>query len=39
VAREPCFFREADPLPRKSTKWEITKDFTGGQASKHRYVI
>ncbi|CAJ2650876.1 unnamed protein product [Trifolium pratense] len=37
VAREPCFFREADPLPRKSTKWETTKDFTGDQqASKHR---
>ncbi|XP_045811021.1 uncharacterized protein LOC123905461 isoform X1 [Trifolium pratense] len=36
VARQPRFFREADPLPRKSTRWESTTDFTGGQASIHR---
>ncbi|KAK2358915.1 hypothetical protein QL285_096056 [Trifolium repens] len=36
VARQPLFFRETNPQPRKHTLWQSTTDFTGGQASKHR---
>ncbi|XP_078433678.1 uncharacterized protein LOC144704968 [Wolffia australiana] len=36
LARQPLFFRETNPQPRKHTLWQATSDFTGGQASKHR---
>jgi hypothetical protein len=37
LARQPLFFRETNPQPRKHTLWQATSDFTGGQASTHRY--
>ncbi|CAL9161842.1 unnamed protein product [Musa hybrid cultivar] len=36
LARQPLFFREINPQPRKHTLWQATSDFTDGQASKHR---
>ncbi|RVW89321.1 hypothetical protein CK203_045428 [Vitis vinifera] len=33
LARQPLFFRETPPQPRKHTLWQTTADFTGGQAS------
>ncbi|KAI5600638.1 hypothetical protein POPTR_001G041800v4 [Populus trichocarpa] len=36
LARQPLFFRETNPQPRKHTLWQATSDFTGGQASTHR---
>ncbi|KAL1809792.1 hypothetical protein ACET3Z_026782 [Daucus carota] len=33
LARQPLFFRETNPQPRKHTLWQTTADFTGGQAS------
>ncbi|CAN4100162.1 unnamed protein product [Withania somnifera] len=36
LARQPLFFRETDPQPRKHTLWQATSDFTDGQASMHR---
>ncbi|KAI4335513.1 hypothetical protein L6164_014151 [Bauhinia variegata] len=36
LARQPLFFRETNPQPRKHTLWQATADFTDGQASKHR---
>ncbi|XP_068647268.1 uncharacterized protein [Aristolochia californica] len=36
LARQPLFFRETNPQPRKHTLWQATSDFTGGQASRHR---
>ncbi|XP_044496760.1 uncharacterized protein LOC123219090 [Mangifera indica] len=36
LARQPLFFRETNPQPRKHTLWQSTSDFTGGQASIHR---
>ncbi|CAA2935191.1 Probable small nuclear ribonucleoprotein G [Olea europaea subsp. europaea] len=36
LARQPLFYRETNPQPRKHTLWQATTDFTGGQASKHR---
>ncbi|XP_045792178.1 uncharacterized protein LOC123886958 [Trifolium pratense] len=36
VVGQPRFFREADPLSRKSTRWKKMKDFTGEQDSIHR---
>ncbi|KAF2323041.1 hypothetical protein GH714_032940 [Hevea brasiliensis] len=36
LARQPLFFRETNPQPRKHTLWQATSDFTGGQASMHR---
>ncbi|KAL6996753.1 hypothetical protein U1Q18_006881 [Sarracenia purpurea var. burkii] len=33
LARQPLFFRETNPQPRKHTLWQATADFTGGQAS------
>ncbi|KAL0464001.1 UNVERIFIED_CONTAM: hypothetical protein Slati_0287700 [Sesamum latifolium] len=36
LARQPLFFRETNPQPRKHTLWQATSDFTGGQASVHR---
>ncbi|OIW08888.1 hypothetical protein TanjilG_05863 [Lupinus angustifolius] len=36
LSRQPLFFREINPQPRKHTLWQATSDFTGGQASIHR---
>ncbi|KAJ1410321.1 hypothetical protein SESBI_22058 [Sesbania bispinosa] len=36
LARQPLFFRETNPQPRKHTLWQATADFTDGQCSKHR---
>ncbi|KAE8730788.1 50S ribosomal protein L35 isoform 1 [Hibiscus syriacus] len=36
LARQPLFFRESNPQPRKHTLWQATSDFTDGQASMHR---
>ncbi|CAA3014022.1 Hypothetical predicted protein [Olea europaea subsp. europaea] len=36
LVRQPLFFRETNPQPRKHTLWQATMDFTGGQASIHR---
>ncbi|KAK4257587.1 hypothetical protein QN277_007155 [Acacia crassicarpa] len=36
LARQPLFFRETNPQPRKHTLWQATSDFTDGQASKCR---
>ncbi|KAK4395483.1 hypothetical protein Sango_1702600 [Sesamum angolense] len=36
LARQPLFFRETNPQPRKHTLWQTTSDFTGGQASIHK---
>ncbi|CAN4098442.1 unnamed protein product [Withania somnifera] len=36
LARQPLFFRETDPQPRKHTLWQATSDFTDRQASMHR---
>lgn len=36
LARQPLFFRETNPQPRKHTLWQPTSDFTNGQASIHR---
>ncbi|XP_030461645.1 uncharacterized protein LOC115681736 [Syzygium oleosum] len=37
LARQPLFFRETNPQPRKHTLWQPTSDFTNGQASIHRH--
>ncbi|KAJ8768005.1 hypothetical protein K2173_020945 [Erythroxylum novogranatense] len=36
LARQPLFFKETNPQPRKHTLWQATADFTNGQASIHR---
>ncbi|KAK1268734.1 hypothetical protein QJS04_geneDACA013638 [Acorus gramineus] len=36
LARQPLFFRESNPQPRKHTIWQATTDFTGGEASMYR---
>ncbi|XP_022859025.1 uncharacterized protein LOC111379823 isoform X1 [Olea europaea var. sylvestris] len=36
LVRQPLFFGETNPQPRKHTLWQATMDFTGGQASIHR---
>ncbi|GAB4850570.1 hypothetical protein Ancab_029878 [Ancistrocladus abbreviatus] len=36
LARQPLFFREINPQPRKHTLWQATSDFTGGQATIYR---
>lgn len=36
LARQPLFFRETNPQPRKHTLWQATADFTDGNASLHR---
>ncbi|XP_059637654.1 uncharacterized protein LOC132279644 isoform X2 [Cornus florida] len=36
LARQPLFFRETNPQPRKHTLWQATSDFTDGEASIHR---
>ncbi|KAK4761069.1 hypothetical protein SAY87_005962 [Trapa incisa] len=39
LARQPLFFRETNPQPRKHTLWQPTSDFTSGQASIHRHHL
>ena len=39
LARQPLYFRETNPQPRKHTLWQATADFTDGQSSKHRYIL
>ncbi|CAL1358658.1 unnamed protein product [Linum trigynum] len=36
LARQPLFFRETNPQPRKHTLWQAAADFTNGQASLHK---
>lgn len=36
LGRQPSFFREINPQPRKHTLWQATTDFTCEQASLHR---
>ncbi|KAE8653061.1 hypothetical protein Csa_019547 [Cucumis sativus] len=36
LARQPLFFRETNPQPRKHTLWQATADFTDGEASIQR---
>ncbi|KAI3946753.1 hypothetical protein MKW98_003316 [Papaver atlanticum] len=36
LARQPLFFKETNPQPRKHTLWQATSDFTGGEASLQR---
>ncbi|XP_061347537.1 uncharacterized protein LOC133293038 [Gastrolobium bilobum] len=36
LARQPLFFREFNPQPRRHTVWQATSDFTDGHASKYR---
>ncbi|KAL9271455.1 hypothetical protein AKJ16_DCAP08373 [Drosera capensis] len=36
LARQPLFFRETNPQPRKHTLWQATSDFSNGHASLHR---
>uniref|UniRef100_A0A453KGX9 TRF2/HOY1 PH-like domain-containing protein n=1 Tax=Aegilops tauschii subsp. strangulata TaxID=200361 RepID=A0A453KGX9_AEGTS len=31
LSRQPLFFRETNPQPRKHTLWQATSDFTAGQ--------
>ncbi|KAL8256833.1 hypothetical protein R6Q59_028874 [Mikania micrantha] len=39
LSRQPLFFRETNPQPRKHTLWQATSDFTDGQASLHKRHI
>jgi hypothetical protein len=39
LARQPLFFRETNPQPRKHTLWQAAADFTDGQASLHRQHV
>ncbi|KAI3524277.1 hypothetical protein L1887_02930 [Cichorium endivia] len=36
LRKEPLFFREMIPQPRRHTNWEPTSDFTGGEANRIR---
>ncbi|KAL1814514.1 hypothetical protein ACET3Z_017088 [Daucus carota] len=36
LSRQPLFFRETNPQPRKHTLWQATSDFTNEQASINR---
>ncbi|KZV29602.1 hypothetical protein F511_00880 [Dorcoceras hygrometricum] len=36
LARQPTFYRETNPQPRKHTLWQASADFTDGQAEKIR---
>ncbi|KAL8123123.1 hypothetical protein AgCh_011207 [Apium graveolens] len=36
LSRQPLFFRETNPQPRKHTLWQATSDFTDEQASINR---
>ena len=39
LSRQPLFFRETNPQPRKHTLWQATSDFTNEQASINRYLV
>ncbi|KAK3036097.1 hypothetical protein RJ639_031678, partial [Escallonia herrerae] len=39
LSREPLFFKETNPQPRKHTLWQSTSDFTNEQASTHRQHV
>ncbi|XP_047320462.1 uncharacterized protein LOC124924472 [Impatiens glandulifera] len=39
LARQPLFFRETNPQPRKHTLWQATTDFTDGQTTMHKYKL
>ncbi|GKA21889.1 hypothetical protein Tco_0707851 [Tanacetum coccineum] len=32
LGRQPLFFKETDPQPRKHTLWQATTDFTNGES-------
>ncbi|XP_024960646.1 uncharacterized protein LOC112501194 [Cynara cardunculus var. scolymus] len=34
--KQPLFFKEINPQPRKHTQWRASSDFTDGEASTHR---
>ncbi|KAL9996040.1 hypothetical protein Hdeb2414_s0745g00942121 [Helianthus debilis subsp. tardiflorus] len=36
LGKQPLFFRETNPQPRKHTVWQATTDFTNGEASNYR---
>ncbi|XP_047341490.1 uncharacterized protein LOC124945152 [Impatiens glandulifera] len=36
LSRQPLFFRETNPQPRKHTLWQATSDFTNGQATMNK---
>nr|GEV27385.1 hypothetical protein [Tanacetum cinerariifolium] len=38
LGRQPLFFKETDPQPRKHTLWQATTDFTNGEASTYRFL-
>nr|XP_043623966.1 uncharacterized protein LOC122595626 isoform X1 [Erigeron canadensis] len=35
LGKQPLFFRETNPQPRKHTLWQATCDFTNGEATKY----
>lgn len=37
--KQPLFFKEVNPQPRKHTQWRSTTDFTDGEASTHRFYF
>jgi len=37
--RPPSFYEESTPIPRQHTIWNISSDFTGGQALNYRFVF
>ncbi|KAK4784175.1 hypothetical protein SAY86_018543 [Trapa natans] len=39
LGKQPLFFRETNPQPRKHTLWQATSDFTDSQASMHRQHV
>ncbi|CAH9140952.1 unnamed protein product [Cuscuta epithymum] len=39
LVRQPLFFRETNPQPRKHTLWQAAPDFTDGQASINRLHV
>ncbi|KAL4589939.1 hypothetical protein LXL04_002851 [Taraxacum kok-saghyz] len=39
VGKEPLYFREMNPLPRKHTIWQESSDFTGGEVRNARYYL
>ncbi|KAI3496104.1 hypothetical protein L1887_38454 [Cichorium endivia] len=36
LGKQPLFFKEINPQPRKHTQWRATSDFTDGEASTNR---
>lgn len=37
--RPPSFYEESTPIPKKHTIWNISSDFTSGQALNYRFVL